>query len=119
MKYLNKIKPAIKLTIYIVIIAIIQTMINLIINISNTTNQLISVILLSIYIFITNISIGKKVNDKAYLIGLKNGAITILTLLVLSIITFNFTINSKTILFYLIIIFVSILGCIIGINKKR
>ena len=51
--------------------------------------------------------------------GFINGLTTILTLLILNIITLNFKINITTILYYLIIIFISILGSIIGINKKR
>lgn len=119
MKILKKYKQYLKLIIYIIIISSLQATINIIINIPNSINQLLSLILLGTYLLITNLNIGKRLDDKAYKRGLKNGLITSLILLTLSIITFTFSFNIKTILYYLILIFISILGCIIGINKKR
>lgn len=119
MKLLKNYKQYLKLIIYILLISSLQAILNIIINIPNNINQFISLILLGLYIFISNIKIGKQLEDRAYIYGIKNGLITTLTLILLSIITFTFTINFKTILYYLIIIFISILGCIIGINKKR
>jgi hypothetical protein len=68
---------------------------------------------------VRNIYTGKTLTDKAYKTGFTNGLITVGTLLILSLLSFSFTFNLQTALYYLIIIFISILGCIIGINKKR
>lgn len=119
MKILKNYKQYLKLIIYILLISSFQAILNIVINIPNSINQLLSLILLGTYLFISNLNIGKRLDDKAYIHGIKNGLITTLTLILLSIITFTFTFNFKTILYYLIIIFISILGCIIGINKKR
>lgn len=119
LKHLTKFKTTFKLYLYVISITTFLTFINLIIDIPNKTNQIISLILLSLYTLITNIKLGKKTTDKAYKTGLKNGLITSISLIILSLITFNFTFNIKTLLFHIIIIFISILGCIIGINKKR
>ena len=118
MKKINY-KPILKFILYIIIITSIQSILNLIITIPNTINTFISLILINLYIFINNINIGKTITDKTYKTGFINGLTTILTLIILNIITFNFKINLTTIIYYLIIIFISVLGCIIGINKKR
>ena len=118
MKKINY-KPILKFILYIIIITSIQSILNLIITIPNTINTFISLILINLYIFINNINIGKTITDKANKTGFINGLTTILTLTTLNIITFNLKINLTTIIYYLIIIFISILGCIIGINKKR
>ena len=119
MKILKNYKSVLKLTIYILIITTFQSILNLIFNINNVINSFISLTLLCSYILITNIYTGKTLTDKAYKTGFKNGLITIGTLLILSLLSFSFTFNLETLLYYLIIIFISILGCIIGINKKR
>ena len=119
LKILKNYKPTLKFILYITIITSIQTILNLIFNINNTINTFISLSLILIYILISNIKNGKNIKDKAYKYGFINGLITILTLFILSIITFSFSFNLKTIIYYLLIIFISILGSIIGINKKR
>lgn len=119
MSIIKKYKNIYKLIIYILIISSIQTILNLIFNINNTINTFISLSLILIYTLISNIKNGKNIKDKAYKYGFINGLITIITLFILSIITFSFTFNLKTIIYYLLIIFISILGSIIGINKKR
>lgn len=118
MNLLKIIKPIYKLLIYILIITTIITIINLIFYIKKPINQLISLIALILYILITSIKKGLNINEKAYKEGLKLGIINISTLYMLSIITLNFNITPKRILYYLIILIISILGCIIGINKK-
>jgi putative membrane protein (TIGR04086 family) len=115
---LKKFKPIYTLIIYILITTLFLTTINLIFPLNKKTNQIISFILIIIYSLITGIKNGLKVKEKAYIEGLKIGLLNISTLYLLSIITLNFTITLKRLLYYLIIISISILGCIIGINKK-
>lgn len=115
---LKKFKPIYTLIIYILITTLFLTTINLIFPLNKKTNQIISFILIIIYSLIIGIKNGLKVKEKAYIEGLKIGLLNISTLYLLSIITLNFTITLKRLLYYLIIISISILGCIIGINKK-
>ena len=85
---------------------------------SNTINylKLISII---ISFIIGGIDIGRKGTNKGYLEGLKIAAISIVILLLLNILGFNKGISIDTIIYYLIITISTVLGSIIGINKKR
>ena len=74
MKKINY-KPILKFILYIIIITSIQSILNLIITIPNTINTFISLILISLYILINNINIGKTITDKAYKTGFINGLI--------------------------------------------
>lgn len=56
--------------------------------------------------------------SKGYKSGIKSGITLISTLLILNIITLN-KINYKTIIYYLIILLVSIASSIIGKNKQK
>mgnify|MGYP003319562409 CR=1 FL=1 len=119
MKLINKHIDIIKLIIYILLLTTLLTIFNLIFNINNTLNSFISLILISLYIFISNINNGKKITDKAYKVGLKRGIKTIIILFILNLLTFNIYFKLTTLYYYLIIIFISILGSIIGINIKN
>ncbi len=118
MNFLKKHSYIYKFILFILIITTIQTFINLIFPINKKTNQLISLIIILIYSLFSGIKKGLRSNEKAYLQGLKLGSINILILYILSIITLDFRITIKRILYYLIIIGITILGSIIGINKK-
>ena len=64
------------------------------------------------------IRLGKKREKKAYIGGLKLGFIIITILLGINLIFFRlFTL--KTLIYYVIILLSSIMGSIIGINKKK
>ena len=118
MNNLKKYKYIYKFIIFIFLLTIITTLINLILSINNTINQLITLISLTIYIFITNIIKGKQIEQKAYLEGLKTGTIYILILYILGLPFGLFKLPLKRIIYYVIIIIISITSTIIGINKK-
>ena len=118
MNYIKKYNYIYKFMLYILIICTIQTIINLILKINTTTNQLISLISIILYIFTTSIIDGKKTTKKAYKQGLKMGLIYILILYILGIPFLVFKINLKKLIYFLIIVLISTLGTIIGINKK-
>jgi len=65
------------------------------------------------------IYIGLKSKEKGYIEGLKIGLISIFILMILSIILYKTNINYKNIIYYLILLSSSILGSMIGINKKK
>lgn len=119
MNILKKYDYIFKYILFILIATIITTIINIIIPLNKNTNQIITFIYMLIYSFILGIKKGLKSNEKAYLEGLKLGIIETLILYSLSIITLDFRISIKRILYYLIIITITTLGSIIGINKKR
>ena len=118
MHNLKKYNYIYKFILFIIILTIIETILNLIFPINNIINQLITLISITIYIFITNIKKGKQIEQKAYLEGLKIGTIYVLTLYIIGLPLSLFKIPLKRLLFYLIIIIISITSTIIGINKK-
>lgn len=118
MNYIKKYNYIFKFIIFILILTIIQTILNLILSINTTVNQLISLIPLLIYIFIYSIKEGKKVDKQAYKIGLIRGLTYILIIYILGIPILSFKIPLKRLIYFIIIIVISILGSIIGINKK-
>lgn len=118
MNILKKYKYIYKFIIFILILTIIETIINLIIPLNNTLNQLITLISTTIYIFITNINKGKQIEKKAYIEGLKIGLSYIIILYILGIPLLEFKLPLKRIIYYIIIIIISITSTIIGINKK-
>lgn len=119
MKLLKKYDFIYKYLIFILILTLLLTFVNLIIPINNHINSLISLIMMLGYIFICSIKKGFKVEEKAYLEGFKLGLMYIAILYVLNCLTLNFALPIKKILYFLIIIITSVLGCIIGINKKN
>ena len=118
MTTIKKYKYIYKFIIFILLLTIIETLLNLILPLSNTINQLITLITITIYIFITNIKKGKQIEQKAYLEGLKIGTIYILLLYILGLPFFLFKITLKRLIYFIIIIIISITSTIIGINKK-
>lgn len=118
MKLLKKYNYIPKFILFILILNIIITIINLLIPLKNTINQIITLTSLSLFILITGINKGKITTEKAYKKGLIQGLIYVLVLYILGCFTLSFTIPLKKLILYIIVIIISILGYIIGINKK-
>lgn len=70
-----------------------------------------------ISIFISSFKLGKKSQKLGYLEGLKLGILIIIILLIITLLTKSFI--TKSLLFYSILLLTSILGSMIGINKKK
>ena len=87
--------------------------------IRNTTNSVLKLLSILIFSFISGIYIGIKSNNKGYLEGIKVGLITILFMILLSYLGFNDNFNMIKILYYFLILLVTIIGSVIGINKKE
>ena len=118
MSFIKKYEYIYKFVIYILIINTIMTIVNLLFPISNTINQIVTLILISIYIFVINVKKGLKIEKKAYLEGIKLGFIYILTLYLLGIPFGLFKLPLKRIVYFIIIVIISVTSTIIGINKK-
>ena len=69
--------------------------------------------------YLRGIYIGNRTNKKGYLEGLKVGIISIIIFLIISYLAFDKVINIKNIIFYFILLISSVLGSMIGINKKK
>ena len=86
--------------------------------IGNSATNIVELIAIIISMFIGGIYLGKNSQKKGYLEGLKIGLITIVILFLFSFLAYNQSISISTILFYIVILISSILGSVIGINKK-
>lgn len=119
MKYLKKLGFSF---IYIISSILILTFIITIFNyfniINNKTISIFKILIPIISLFIGGYYIGKKSNKKGYLEGLKLGIIFSLFIIIFNFLVLSNSFKLKYLLFYIIIIISSILGSMIGINKK-
>lgn len=113
------IKNYLKSYIYLFSIIIISTLLLSILNyfIKLPTN-IIKIIIPIIGMFISSYILGKNTKEKAYLEGLKYSAIYLILITILKIIL-KTSFNYKVIIIYILLLFASILGATIGINKKN
>ena len=84
---------------------------------SDKTLIIIQFISLFIIIFIESFYLGKSKDKKGYIEGIINGSIISLFFLIINII-FKKKISIYKIIIYFIIIIISMIGSILGINKK-
>ena len=119
MNILKKYKNITNFLLFIIIITTITSIICLLFPIQEKTLNIIYLIALSIYSFIISYKKGKTSDKKGYKVGLKIGLTNIAILYILSILFLSFKLPLKKIIYYLIILTTSILGSIIGINKKN
>lgn len=80
--------------------------------------KILEYLLIIISLFIGGVYIGKRSSNKGYIEGFKIGLITISILFIIGYLVLSKEINYKSLIYYLIIVISSILGSIIGINKK-
>lgn len=88
-------------------------------NISQGLCNFLKIFSLVISIFIGSFYLGKKSIKKGYLEGLKLSIIILLFLFIINLIFFKDCFQWKNILYYIIIIITSIIGSVIGIQKKK
>lgn len=102
--------------IFLCILIIICSLLNLI-GINETITNAIIFIFNTVMFIIIGIKTGKLAKKQGYLAGLKNGAILIIILSIINIIVKNFSIT--TMIYYIILLLCSSFGGMIGINKKN
>ena len=85
---------------------------------NNTLYKILLIIFNSLIIGFSSYILGKNTNEKGYIEGLKFGLIIALIMFLLSLIFFR-NIELGMIIYYIIIIIVSVIGSMIGINKKK
>lgn len=120
MKYLKNLGMSF---IYIIVTILVLTFITTILSYFNILNDkitsIIKIIIPIISMLIGGFYIGKKSLKKGFLEGLKLGGIFSLILIIFNYLALNISFKFKYLLFYLILIITSILGSMIGINKKK
>lgn len=102
----------------VVSFAIILTIFNYYDIITNKPFKVIKVLIPSLALFIGGYKVGNNANKKGYIEGIKLSLIVILLLFMFSYLGFNTSFNISLILYYIILIISSMLGAMIGINKK-
>lgn len=85
--------------------------------ISSNVYQILKLIMLLGNILISGIILGKKTTSKGYLEGIKLGMFLVILFTLLTLLT-NGNLKLRILLYDLIILITSILGGMIGINKK-
>lgn len=100
------------------LIFILTLLLSIINYLFNTTTPIIKILIPIISIFISSIILGKNTKSKAYLEGIKFISIYLLLITILKFI-FVPTLNYKIIIMYLVLIFSSIIGSMLGINLKK
>lgn len=118
MKIIKKQKNIINFMLFIIILTTILTIFNIIFPIQNNINKIISFSGVLLYTFILGLKTGKETESKGYKIGFKLGISNIIILYILSCITLTFKLPLSKIIYYITILITTILGSIIGINKK-
>lgn len=120
MKYLKKLAFSFLYIISsILIITFLVTLLNYFNIISDKIISIFKILIPIISLFIGGFYIGKNSNNKGYLEGLKLGGIFSIFLLIFNFLALNNSFKLKYLLFYLILIVSSILGSMIGINRKK
>ena len=112
-------KYLISIGIFIGLILIFSLFINLFYYfdlINNTVYKITLILTISIITFISSYILGTKTKQKAYLEGLKYSLIIISVMFILSLV-FK-TLSLKSIIYYLIIMIISIIGITIGKSKR-
>ena len=82
------------------------------------TLSYLNLIAIIIPLFIGGIYLGKNSKKNGYLEGLKIGITSITIILFFNLVIFNTIFSKNSIIYYAIILVSSVLGSIIGINKK-
>lgn len=119
MNYLKQISKSLLYTFSSLFISIILITILNYFNIINLSIlNILKIIIIIISIFIGSFKLGKTSKSKGYLEGLKYGLIFSLLLVIVNLIFYK-VFKLKTLIYYIIIIFTSILASTIGINKKK
>lgn len=86
---------------------------------NDKVTSIFKIIIPIVALLIGGFYIGKRSTKKGFLEGLKLGFIFSLLLIIFNYLAFDNSFKLKYLLFYLILIITSILGSMIGINRKK
>ena len=102
----------------VAVFAIILTIFNYYDIVTSKLFKIIKVLIPSLALFIGGYKVGNSANKKGYIEGIKLSLIIIVMLFMFSYLGFNVTFNVSLIIYYKILIISSMLGAMVGINKK-
>lgn len=119
MEYLKLVSKSL---LYVFSIIIVSTIIITIFNNINFFNakvtSIFKIIIPLVSVFIGGFMIGKKSKNKGWLEGLKFGFIVIVIFILMNLIIFRQKFEFRYLLYYFILLFATIFGSMIGINKR-
>lgn len=119
MNYLKRLGKVILFTlISIIILGLLLNTLYYFDIISNNIYNIMKMIIVLATLFINALILGKNTDKYGILEGLKLGAIFILIMIIIKIIT-NSTFDIRTFIYSIIIILTTSIGSIIGINKEK
>ena len=119
MNYLKYLKTIIYILIPILFLNLIISLLYYFNIINDGFINYIKLFIAAISMLIGGIYIGSKTTKKGWLEGLKIGLGMIVFLFIISYLAFDRGINTKTIIYYFILVISSMLGSMIGINNKK
>ena len=119
MNYLKKLgKIVITTLLSIIILGFILTILYYFDVINNNIYNIMKMIIVLLSLFINAYILGKSSTKYGLIEGLKLGAIVLVIMFILKIIT-NSSFDIRTLIYSFILILISSLGLVIGINKKE
>ena len=119
MNYLKKIGKFLLTTfISIIVLSFVLTILYYFDFISNNIYNIMKMIIVIGSLFINSLLLGKNSNKYGIVEGLKLGAIFLIVMIIIKLIT-NSPFDIRTLIYSLIILLTSSVGAVIGINKKE
>lgn len=103
----------------ILVTTIIITLLNYFGILNGTFLKVVSIITIILSLFIGGFLSGSKANKKGYLEGIKFGLVMIVIILILNLLVFRNEFNLINILYYISLLFSSMIGGMMGIARKR
>lgn len=101
------------------ILILIMTLLSYFNILKDSGTTFMKIIIPIISLFIGGFTLGKKASKKGWLEGIKIGAICCVFIVLFNFLAYSHSFEVKNLLYYLILIVSSILGSMIGINKKQ
>ena len=118
-KYVKYLKALLYTFIPLLIFTIILSILYYFNIMSDKSLNILKLITTVISLLIGGIYIGNKANKKGYLEGLKIGLVIIFLFFIISYLVFDKGIDIKESIYYLMLLASSIIGSMIGINKRK
>lgn len=119
MNYIKYLKALVYILIPILILNFLVSLLYYFNIISDNAINYLKLFIAAISMLIGGIYIGNNSTKKGWLEGLKVGFIMIIIFFIISYLAFDKGINGKTLIYYFILLASSMLGSMIGINKRK
>jgi len=119
MNYMKYLKALIYIFIPILALNLIISLLHYFNVLGNGIIDYLTLFIAAISMLIGGIYIGSKTTKKGWLEGLKIGLIVIIIFFIIGYLAFDEGVIIKTLIYYFILLISSVLGSMIGINKRR